>query len=212
MTNEKQKKMKQKPAFLKNPWKIAFLLLIGLLLGAMLFLYLRVTAVREPEYRPLKDEVSLKGDPTFQVQFKKKQVNQVISYYLNDFLKDSGGQYSFYLEDQALLNGTFSVLGHDVQFYLYFDPYVMENGNVQLKAKSLSIGTLNLPISEIMKYIGSSFDLPKWVEINPKEKVVVLHLDQFKLQNGMHTRAEKINLIDDDIRFNVYLPIEETQK
>ena len=38
---------------------------------------------------------------------------------------------NFIWENEALLNGTFEVLGFPIDFYLYFDPYVMENGNVQ---------------------------------------------------------------------------------
>ncbi len=196
---------------LKNPWKLAFLVLIGLLLGASIFLISRMTTGREPNYQGREETVSSEQEATFQVQLKKQQVNQIISYYLNDFLKDSGVQYDFYLEDRALLNGTFKVLGYDMQFYLYFDPYVTEEGNIQLKATSISIGSLPLPISEIMKYVAKDFDVPKWVEVLPKEQTIILHLDEFKLQNGMFVKAEKINLIDDDIRFNVYLPIESNQ-
>lgn len=196
---------------LKNPWKMAFLVLIGLLIGATVFLVSRMMTARESTYKPAEESVSNEQDATFQVQLKKHQVNQIISYYLNDFLKDSGVQYDFYLEDRALLNGTFKVLGYDMQFYLYFDPYVTEEGNIQLKATSISIGSLPLPISEIMKYVAKDFDVPKWVEVLPKEQTIVLHLDEFKLQNGMFVKAEKINLIDDDIRFNVYLPIDSNQ-
>lgn len=196
---------------LKNPWKMAFLVLIGLLIGGTFFLVSRMMTAREPNYKPAEESVSNEQDATFQVQLKKHQVNQIISYYLNDFLKDSGVQYDFYLEDRALLNGTFKVLGYDMQFYLYFDPYVTEEGNIQLKATSISIGSLPLPISEIMKYVAKDFDVPKWVEVLPKEQTIVLHLDEFKLQNGMFVKAEKINLIDDDIRFNVYLPIDSNQ-
>ena len=81
----------------------------------------------------------------------------------------------------------------------------MANGNVQLKAKSLSIGTLGLPIKEVLKFAKRSYKLPKWVEINPDDQTVLLRLDQFRMQNGLFVRAEKINLVDDDIRMNIYL-------
>lgn len=199
------KKIKQS---FKNPWKVAFLVLVGILLGGTIFIGSRLSQNREPSYEPSTTTVG-EQSPTFQVSLKKQQVNEIISFYLNDFLKDSGVQYEFYLEDQALLSGTFKILGYEMKFYLYFDPFVMENGDVQLKAKSVSIGTLALPISEIMKYVSNSLDLPTWVEVNTEDKTLTLHLSQFKLKNGMYTRADKINLIDDDIRFNVYLPINQ---
>lgn len=193
-----------------NGWKISFFLLLGLIVGSLLFFYFRLTAVREPAYQKQAETALVKNkkaEPTFQLALKKSQVNQIIDYYLNDFLKGSGGKYNFYLEDQALLNGSFKVLGHKVQFYLYFDPYVMENGDVQLRARSLSIGTLSLPISQIMGYVSNNFHLPKWVEVNKKKETITLHLSKYRLKNGMYIKADKINLIDDDIRFNVYLPM-----
>ena len=57
-----------------------------------------------------------------------------------------------------------------------------------------------------MKFAKRSYKLPKWVEINPDDQTVLLRLDQFRMQNGLFVRAEKINLVDDDIRMNIYLP------
>ncbi|MPN16248.1 hypothetical protein SDC9_163586 [bioreactor metagenome] len=89
----------------------------------------------------------------------------------------------------------------------------MENGNVQLKAKSLSIGTLSLPIKDVMNMVKRNYNLPKWVEIDTKDLTVMLRLDKFRMQNGMYIKADKINLVDDDIRFSLYLPAsEETTK
>jgi uncharacterized protein YpmS len=82
----------------------------------------------------------------------------------------------------------------------------MDNGNVQLKAKSLSIGTLGVPITEVMKMIQRNYDMPKWIEINPKEETVMLRLDQFRMQNGLFLKADKINLVDDEIQVSLYLP------
>lgn len=191
-----------------NRWKIAFFLLIGILIGVSLFVYVRVSAVREPQLEE-QTKVTAKqttGDPVLQVQMNKKQMNELIDYSLQEFLSNSKMTYRFYLENQALLNGTFKVLGKDIQFYLYFDPFVLENGNIELQAKSLSIGTLSLPILEVMNFIKKSYDIPEWIEIHPKKKTIIVNLNKFQLQNGMYVRARKMNLIDDDIRLDLYLP------
>lgn len=189
-----------------NHWKVAFIVLIGLIIGSAAFVFIRVTQVREPNYTPVPELVEKNGTPVIAIQSKKKQINALIDFYLGDFQKGSDITYKFYLENEAMLNGTFEVLGHPIQFYLYFDPYVMDNGNVQLKAKSLSIGTLGLPMKEILKFVQRDYKLPNWVEVNPDDRTVLLRLDQFRMQNGLFIRAEKINLVDDDIRMNIYLP------
>ncbi|WP_181041717.1 YpmS family protein [Enterococcus faecalis] len=214
MNEEKPKTSKSikktQPTNLKrNPWKIAFLVLVGLIIGSVAFVTFRATQVREPDLKKIPAIVEKEGEPVVTIQSKKQQVNKLIDFYLADFQKGSEIKYKFYLENDALLNGTFQVLGHDIPFYLYFDPYVMANGNVQLKAKSLSIGTLGLPIKEVLKFAKRSYKLPKWVEINPDDQTVLLRLDQFRMQNGLFVRAEKINLVDDDIRMYIYLPKEK---
>ncbi|EOI00425.1 hypothetical protein UAY_01528 [Enterococcus moraviensis ATCC BAA-383] len=208
-TEKKGNKRKRKPLETKktiNRWKVAFLVLVALIIASIGFVFMRITQVREPNYKPVPELVEKDGTPVIAIQSKKKQVNELIDFYLSDFQKGSDITYKFYLENEAMLNGTFKVLGHPIQFYLYFDPYVMDDGNVQLKAKSLSIGTLGLPMKEILKFVQRDYKLPNWVEVNPDDSTILLRLDQFRMQNGLFIRAEKINLVDDDIRMNIYLP------
>ncbi|MFD2305672.1 YpmS family protein [Enterococcus termitis] len=213
---EKQKTKRRKETTKEkqpiNPWKIAFLVLIGTIVASLAFVFIRITQVREPNYKPVPELVEKEGTPVVSIQSNKKQVNALIDFYLSDFQKDSDITYQFYLENEAMLNGTFEVLGHPIQFYLYFDPYVMDDGNVQLKAKSLSIGTLGLPMKEILKFVERDYKLQSWVEVNPDDSTILLRLDQFRMQNGLFIRAEKINLVDDDIRMNIYLPKDTANK
>lgn len=204
-TNKRSKKAPEVKRSI-NYWKVAFIVLVAALIGSLAFVFVRVTQVREPNYKPVPELVEKDGTPVVAVQSTKKQINALIDFYLGDFQKGSDITYKFYLENEAMLNGTFKVLGHPIQFYLYFDPYVKDDGNVQLKAKSLSIGTLGLPMKEILKFVQRDYKLPNWVEVNPDDSTVLLRLDQFRMQNGLFIRAEKINLVDDDIRMNIYLP------
>lgn len=192
-----------------NGWKIAFLVLVGLLLGSGVFLATRVLSTRETNLPPSSETTVPEGSPVLTMNMDKKKLNTVMEYFLTEFQKDSDIKYEFYLENQALLKGQFSLLGADINFYLYFDPYVMDNGNVQLRARDLSIGTLNLPVSEVMSMIVRSYKFPEWVEVSAKDQTIELKLDQFKLQNGMFIRADHIDLVGDDIQFGLYLPQEK---
>lgn len=207
-TKETKREQKNKGSEKKGPinyWKIAFLLLVGIVVGSGVFLGTRIFSLREPNYQT-PTITKREGEPVLTINTKKEKVNELIDFYLTDFQKDTDIKYSFYLENEALLNGEFTVLGVPVSFYLYFEPYVMENGNVQLKAKSLSIGTLGLPIKDVMNMVKKSYKLPKWIEVDSKEQTVLLRLDQFRMQNGMYLKADRINLVDDSISFSLYLP------
>ncbi len=196
----------------KNYWKFAFLILLGIVLGSSIFLGTRIFANREPDLAEVPAITERQGDPVLTINTNKEKVNQMISFFLSDYQKDQDIKYKFYLENEAMLNGTFEVLGFPINFYLYFDPYVMENGNVQLKARSLSIGTLSLPIKDVMNMIKRNYKLPDWIEINTDDLTIMLRLDRFRMQNGMYIKANKIDLVNDDIRFSLYLPKDSNQK
>ena len=99
----------------ENPWKLAFFILIGIIIGTAIFLYIRITAEREKS-SVLKTPIAVMGEPAFQVQITKDQANQLINFYLNEFQTNSSIKYKFTLENQALLNGIFHFLGHDLNF------------------------------------------------------------------------------------------------
>ncbi|MCD5003341.1 YpmS family protein [Enterococcus saccharolyticus] len=189
-----------------NKWKIAFFALIAIVLGSSIFLFSRITEKRELVYHEVPPLVDRAGSPVLNINSNKEQINALIGFYLDEYQKNADITFDFALENEALLTGEFKILGFPVTFYLYFDPYVMDNGNVQLKAKSLSIGTLGVPISEVMKMIQRNATLPDWIEIEPKEETVMIRLDQFRMQNGLFLKAEKINLVEDDIQVSLYLP------
>lgn len=188
-----------------NPWKVAFISLVAVLIGGVWFLAMRINQPREDESNLVKTEM-VAGESIVTINTQKEQLNQLIDHFLNEFLENSEVKYDFYLKNEALLTGEFAFFDHPLQFYLYFDPYVMEDGNVLLKAKSLSLGSLNLPISDLLGMIKRSYEFPEWVEVNTEEKTITLKLNEFKMATGLFIRAEKINLIDDEIRFSLYYP------
>ena len=111
MNEEKPKTSKSikktQPTNLKrNPWKIAFLVLVGLVIGSVAFVTFRATQVREPDLKKIPAIVEKEGEPVVTIQSKKQQVNKLIDFYLADFQKGSEIKYKFYLENDALLNGS----------------------------------------------------------------------------------------------------------
>lgn len=189
-----------------NKWKYAFISLVGLLIGLTLFFGMRIATPRENNYVETTEKFSTYHAPNLQVSTNKEDLNNIISHYLNKYLATSKLKYKFYLENQALLNGTFEILGHPIDFYLYFEPYVMSDGNIQLQAKNVSIGVLVLPINQVLKQVAK-MDVPDWVEVLPKEEQIILHLDQFVIEEDVRIKADKINLVDDDIRMNIYFNV-----
>lgn len=187
-----------------NWWRWATLVLLGLILGTGIWFSTTIL-------RPYNDNISQASeppasDPAFSVHLTKAQVNHIVDYYLNDYLKDSNIKYNLTVGDQAVLGGNFKFFGQKVKFSLLFDPLVLPNGDIELKARKLNVGSLPVPISYVLNYIGHSYKLPKWVKLNSSKQTLVLRLSKFTMANKMKIRATKIDLADDQVDFAVYLP------
>ncbi|WP_196811974.1 YpmS family protein [Schleiferilactobacillus shenzhenensis] len=191
------------PKKLHNPWRWAFLILAGIVLGSAIFLGVRVFT--PPTNAPKVTTVA--GAPSLTVALDRKQVNQLTQHYLDDYLKDSKIKYQFRVEETSvLLVGTVQFLGSPIQFNLVLMPYVQDNGDVQLRAKQLAIGSLNVPVSFVLGFIQSSYKLPQWVSVDSKHSAIMLHLTKFKTAAGFQVTAKRLDFADDQFVFNVYLP------
>ena len=86
-----------------NYWKIAFLVLVGILLGTTVFFASRIFQQRETGLNESAELVQREGSPVLTVNSNKSQVNQLIDFYLSDFQKDQEVKYNFELRNEALL-------------------------------------------------------------------------------------------------------------
>ncbi|WP_034550047.1 YpmS family protein [Carnobacterium funditum] len=188
-----------------NYWKWAFLLLLSIVLGSVIWLSSQLTPFIQGEPNLSLNE-SKKEEMTFQIQARKKDLNQLVTKYIDEELSNKQVDFNFILDEQAQLSGTFQLFSRDVGFSLFLDPFVMENGNLQFKATRISVGALDLPISFAMNLIKSQLKVPEWVAIDTKKEIIVFNLNEFYLKSGMHFTADKIDLEKDDIRLNVFLP------
>lgn len=189
-----------------NYWKIAFIILCCLILGLIGGFFYR--AHQPVEGAPNIETVSTNGKAKIELSLTKNQSNKILSYYLNQMVNNKNMKLRFSLDDQALIVGKFQFLSVPMNFYLYFDPIVMENGNVKFKATSLSIGDLKLPITFVLNSIKRENDLPEWIKITPDKKELLLQFNKLSLDNGITIRAKDIDLANDQLRFDVYLPTE----
>ncbi|MGX6961159.1 YpmS family protein [Vagococcus xieshaowenii] len=192
-----------------NYWKMAFLALLATIIGLAVFVGVRLSENREEVYKDKVDQVIFDDKPSFQLVSNKEDINRIINHYLDKYLSTKTVKYDFYLENQAMLNGTFKLLGFPVEFYLYFEPFVMSDGNVLLEAKNVSVGSLSIPMNQVLKQVAK-LDLPEWVEVKSKDGQVILHLNQLVIEDDIRIKADKINLVDDEIRLSVYFDVNES--
>ncbi|WP_155430475.1 YpmS family protein [Secundilactobacillus folii] len=175
-----------------NPWKWWFIALVIVLVLGIGFTAVKIYSA------PKVTTTQTAQKPTaasFNVNLNKQQLNAMAAYYLNRYQNESQKKvtYKFEVNDDVVITGQTKLLGLPVNFGLSLTPKVLANGDVQLTAKKLAVGQLNVPVKTVMSYIRSQYNLPNWVELNTKQKTITMNLHQFRTK-GVQYRAEKIDM------------------
>lgn len=195
--------MAQKKVGKSSLWKWLFLILLAFNLAFLGIIASRLLQIREPEIHQIKEKKQ-KAIKLGTFVTDKEQLNETIRLYLKPYQSESTTYKVYTASSRMLFEGKYKVLGYEVPLYIYFEPYRLESGAVQLKLSSLSAGTLPLPEKDILLYIKRNYDLPKIVEIVPKESSIVIHLQDLENEAGIYLEANKIDLVGDQISFDIY--------
>lgn len=189
----------------RNPWKIAFMSLISLLIIAVAGVFIAVSL--SSSTNRLVDQKSTNTSKPISATVNKAQLNQLSNYYLGRLQKGSAAQYHFEVENEGIVYGSLKLLGSNVDYSLTFDPKVMPNGNIELHANKLALGKFPVPISFVLMYVKQNYKLPKWVQLMPKDKTIKFDIIHMNGNNGINYRARTIDMRGQGkFTFDILLP------
>ena len=112
------------------------------------------------------------------------------------------------MNDEVELATTLPFFSLDVDVTMAFEPEVLEDGNVLLHQSSVEVGRLPISPKAVLKVMNETGAAPKWMTIRPKEEEIALDLSEMPLKDGMSVRAVSLDLPNDDIRFELGMPIQ----
>ncbi|GIN56572.1 YpmS family protein [Lederbergia ruris] len=192
----------------KNVWKVLFfaLLSINILFFFAIGLFLFLAGEEQPI--PESPAENTKKMSEFLIQTNKNDLNELINHYIEKENLNGPIDYSIVLSDEVELNGELNVFTSTLQLKMTFEAYALDNGDLLLEQKSLSLGGIRLPVSEILKIIRSAYKLPEWVIIQPSEKQIYVSLQSMRLNNDIQIRAEKFDLTENEIVMKMLVPVE----
>lgn len=193
----------------KYHWKRLFFLLLGMNIAVLLFLviYLAIMLKSPSEDMKIPNQHLVQDDVFFQVKTNKRDLNRVIDHYLEEEFS-AAFDYDVLLTDEVELSGMLPVFSSTVDLKLTFEPHALENGDLELQQKNISIGRLNLPVPLVLKFVQDSYSLPDWVMIQPNEEKVYVSLQHMKLKSNLKVRVDEFNLKNDQIIFSLQLPMD----
>ncbi|MGT2926196.1 YpmS family protein [Streptococcus cuniculipharyngis] len=195
--------MKQEKIGKSKLWKWAFFLLLALNLAFVAFIASRLLE-KSDRQMPQTNQTSQQDVTLGLFQTNRQQLNQALASYLEDYQSKQLSYQVYATANAIVFEGTYQLLGYDLPLYLYFQPYRLASGALELKVTSVSVGTLALPIKEVLKYIQSSYKLPQVVTILPKEEAIRIMLQDLKNEAGIYVKASKVDLLEDEIIFEVF--------
>jgi uncharacterized protein YpmS len=192
---------------MKNKWKTGFFLLLGF---NVIIIIILLSLVMTPgdEKGKIQQTVPENKTVSFEVKSNKTDLNVLINQYIKKEAADSPIEYSVQLQDEVELYGTLQFFSQEVDLKLTFVPEALENGDLVLKQRSISVGSLPLPVSYVLKFIKDNYKLPKGVDILPNDKMIHVHMEQLELKSDVSIKVNRFDLLKDDIAFTILVPVE----
>ncbi|KAB2333570.1 YpmS family protein [Bacillus mesophilum] len=191
----------------KNKWKLFFFVLLGLNLALFVLLAVLIyTPTEHQAYEP--KELNESAYAPFSISANKQDLNGVINHYLESEGMTGAFDYQIFLNDDVELIGSLPVFTQEIQMKLAFEPTALENGDIVLEKKEMSVGQLQLPASYVMKFVKDNYDIPEWVEIVPSEERIYVALTDMKLKSDVKVKVNEFDLEQDDIRFSLLVPVQ----
>ncbi|WP_201713231.1 YpmS family protein [Rossellomorea arthrocnemi] len=195
---------------MKNKWKVGFFVLLGLIILGFVIIVSMI-------FMPIKDDALPKDNKNpnqqvgFNVETNKNDLNLIIEHYIEEEGMKGPVDYDVQLKDDVELLGSVPVFTSDLDFKLNFEPKALDNGDILLKQKSISVGSLNLPVNYVLKVIRDSYNFPDWVKIQPNDELIYVSLQDMKLKSDVKVRANEFDLKNDNISFRLLVPVDRAQ-
>lgn len=193
---------KNKSSF--NGWKWAFISLVSLILIGLFFLIRALQPVvleNEATQRPIdsKNEVSLVSIIT------TEDAETIMNQSIQAMVVDERLSYEVQLDDQLKILSKVNVFNFEIPYTLFFDPYVTEDGNIQLRADAIELANFSLPVSAVMSILTGELDLPAYIGIDSEEKMILIDFNKLSTQYDKRITMEKIDLENNEIQLKLSL-------
>ena len=137
----------------------------------------------------------------------REELDAALTGFAQDYSTDKMRFKVKVTNSKIVFESSYKVLCHPVPLYVYFTPVVSESGAIVLHVSELSAGTLKLPVSDALKMIKRSTNLPDYIAINSKKGKVTLNIQSMKNEKGITARAQSLDLVNDRIEFDIYKTI-----
>lgn len=185
-----------------NGWKWSFITLVLLIIGFIVYLgfLLQPVLTNQSETEPIVTEVD---QVSLTTSLTKEDTELIINEYLSKAMGNEFESYSIALSDALEIHGEMNILSFDVPFTLYFSPYALENGNIQLRGETVELANFSLPVSGVMSLLAQQLALPEFIAIDSNAQMIEIDLTELMQDYSFDLTVDQIDLEQDIIQFNL---------
>jgi len=187
-----------------NHWKVAFFILIALLLTSIIAFVLWISSPSEKTVIP-EPLASSEGN-VLTLKTTKEDFEGIANTYINDALQTKPVPVVMSVEDQILLTTELTIFSIKLPVVMKFDPFVEPDGNLRLVQTGVEVGKLGMEPEVVLKLMKDSISLPKWMIVRPEEEDVYIDLSRIPMKSDVEVRAKEFNLIEDEIILEILVP------
>lgn len=200
MKEDQSRKTKNKSSV--NIWKWAFLTLVSLItIGfVLLFRALQPVSIEDNQVNApisLEEEVSLVSSITTQ------DAETILNTSIETMGTDEQLSYEVKLDDQLEIQSSVELFNLTIPYSLYFDPYVTEEGNLQLRTDSIELANFSLPISAVLSLLAGGLDLPPYIGVDSEAGLILIDFNELSAEFNVRVMMKKVDLENDDIQLKL---------
>lgn len=201
-TSRKNKNDKRKT----NKWKWAFLTLVSLVLLVFFFLIRALMPISTEEIER-NESLLTTNEEEIEIasSLRKEDAEFIMNSYLKAQMEEEGSSYQIEIEEELVLSANLQIIGLELPLTLTFDPYATEDGNLQLRAKSMELASLSLPVSAVLSVLDNQMDLPSYIDLDSEEKIILVDFSDLRNYYPYGVELEKVDLKNNDIQLKLFV-------
>lgn len=185
-----------------NKWKVAFFVLAGVIIMALVSLVYFATA--DIEQASPREPIAIEGN-ILTVETTAKEFEAIAKQYLTDAMNKSPVPVELVVDDKIYLYSTLTLFNFEVPIQMDFSP-VVSDGNIVLEQDAVHVGNINIPPGMVLKLMADSVDFPSWITVQPNDEQIYVDLSRINIASGSRVRAQEIDLANDKIVLQVVIP------
>lgn len=189
-----------------NLWKWSFLFLVAIIMGIVICFVRSIQPV-DTQNQSVADTALVSEENKeikLSTSINKEDTEWLVNTYLHETLGEDFSFYEVRLTNQLELHGNIDFLNFEIPFALYFSPFALENGNLQLRGEAVELANFSLPVSTVMSLFANQIDIPDFIDVNSQQRIIVIYLDVLTSEYTFDISISNFNLEENKIELDLF--------